>query len=110
MVVTATPPDCGPKSVTIPVKGSMNVYDEVRQGPGDVFAKKYQFGFGGSAVETFACSSGSLTLALVLLVSSDCGDIGAAPSWTDRDHPSGSASLACGTSYHGTVSWSLDKE
>jgi hypothetical protein len=108
VVATASPPECDPAEVTIPVNGSLIVFDAVRLGPGDAFAGKYQFGFAGAALGTFSCFTPRITVSMPvsLYLASDCNVIATAPTWTALDHRAGSAPVSC-TVFTGTVSWDL---
>jgi len=109
--VTATLVNCDPKTVQIPLTGSLIVFDAVRTGAGDQYAGKYRWGVGGGVVDTFQCNGTSVQGAVVLSAFSDCPEaLVPATSWTDQTHLTGSAAPACGASsasIAGTVSWDL---
>ena len=56
--VTTTYPECSPVSASVPVTGTMIVFDPVRGGTGDLFATKYWFALnpvGGGVIVTGQC-------------------------------------------------------
>jgi hypothetical protein len=106
--VTPTVVDCDPLQVTIPTTGTLILFDKVRQGPGDVFADKYQFAFGGGTVATFSCFNPRMPtqIPVAFQLSTDCSSAADGPSWTDYNHLTGQASPVC-TDFGGTLSWDL---
>jgi hypothetical protein len=99
---TATYPDCTPATASVPVNGTMIVFDPVRGGPGDTFASKYWFSLvqGANVLATAQCGNPPTPtqVPVTFLAITTCTEVPTlptAPKYTDIALLTGSGSWPC---------------
>lgn len=99
---TTTHPDCDPASASVPVQGTMIVFDSVRGGAGDPFASKYWFTLLPSSTVTVNTQCGSprrsRQVAMYFSPTTACQEVPTlptAPKYTDIEVLNTSGTWAC---------------
>jgi hypothetical protein len=110
---TANYPECTPATASVPVTGTMIVYDPVRGGPTDPFASKYWWAFtqGANVLATAQCGNPPkpAQVPVTFVANSTCSEaptLPDAPKYADIALLTGSGSWACQI-YSTTADWNF---